>query len=80
MPINSGIKSSPIPSILCWSKIIPLDISGILSGSMAVSIKFGYFSLSFLPVPIKVPPVPTPDTKPLIGSESWFNISSPVVS
>ena len=57
--IDKGI--APIPSILCCDIILPCDINGILSGSIETILVFLYSSFNLFPIPINVPPVPTPD-------------------
>src|SRR6266567_7774112 len=58
---TSGIKPSPIPSILCGPQEPPARISHS-AGSTAKTLILGFCSLRYLPAPVTVPPVPCDNT------------------
>ena len=58
----SGTKPAPIPWILCGPET-PSDSTGEDAGSTATIFTSGFFSFKYSPVPVMVPPVPTPATK-----------------
>ena len=59
---TSGTNPAPIPRILC-APGVPLDNTGLVAGSTATILTFGFFSFKYSPTPVTVPPVPTPATK-----------------
>ena len=56
---TSGTNPAPIPWILCGPGLPP-ERTGESFGSTAITSMSGNFSFSTSPVPVTVPPVPTP--------------------
>ena len=78
---KSGINSSEIPSILCLATLYPVDKVGEFKGSSGDIFALEKFSLILCPIPITVPPVPTPATKPSMLKFKLFisfTISKPI--
>ena len=76
--MTPGINPAPIPWILCGPGAPP-ERTGESAGSTAISLTFGLCSLSPLPVPVAVPPVPTADTNASTFPSVSLQISSAVV-
>lgn len=57
-----GTKPAPIPCILCGPAFSPDKIADF-SGSTATTLMLGFNSFNLFPIPVIVPPVPTPATK-----------------
>ena len=74
----SGTKPAPIPWILCGPET-PSDSTGEDAGSTATIFTSGFFSFKYSPVPVIVPPVPTPATKMSTSPSVSSQISGPVV-
>ena len=74
-----GTKPAPIPWIP-WGPAWPSDNTGLVAGSTATTFTFGFWSFKYLPVPLTVPPVPTPATKISTFPSVSFQISGPVDS
>ena len=73
-----GAKPAPIPCILCgpgW----PPDSTGESAGSTAMVRSAGLRDFNTPPTPVRVPPVPTPDTSISTLPSVSFQISSAVV-
>ena len=78
-----GMNSSEIPCILCAPVLYPVGRVGELSGSNGWILQEGFSIFRRFPIPIAVPPVPTPATMPSAHSPSaanWRTISSPVIT
>ena len=59
---HAGCDSDAEPSsfLFCF---LSLPINGATSGSVKINLVSGSFSLNVLDTPVKVPPVPYPDTQ-----------------
>ena len=73
-----GIKSSPMHSIIWLPSSIPILRIDNVIGSKAYILELGFVSFILFPTPLNVPPVPIPETNPLI-SDCESMISFPVV-
>ena len=58
----------------------PSESTGEVAGSTATILMSGFCSLRYSPVPVSVPPVPTPATKMSTFPSVSFQISGPVVA
>ena len=76
---TSGTNPAPIPWILC-GPAFPSDNTGEVEGSSATIFTFGFCSFRYSPVPVRVPPVPTPAMKISTFPSVSFQISGPVVA
>ena len=72
------MKLAPMPSILCMPAL-PLESNGDSIGSTAMTFISGFFSFKYFPVPLNVPPVPTPAINISIFPSISLHISGPVV-
>ena len=59
---------------------MPVDSTAEVLGSTATTLTAGFFSFRNLPVPVMVPPVPTPAKKKSTLPSVSAQISGPVVS
>ena len=59
---TSGIKSGVQPWILCGAHALPASMEAA-AGSVAIIFVSGRAALMISPAPVKVPPVPQPDTQ-----------------
>ncbi len=75
----SGTKPAPIPCILC-EPAVPFDRIGESEGSTATTKISGFLDFRYSPVPVIVPPVPTPETKMSTLPSVSSQISGPVVA
>ena len=73
------MKFAPIPCILCVPAF-PVDNNGDRSGSTAIILISFFCFFKKRPVPVSVPPVPTPATKTSMQPSVSRHISGPVVS
>eukprot|EP00982_Pelagococcus_subviridis_P010918 31036-Pelagococcus_subviridis.AAC.14 len=74
-----GMNPAPMPWILCGPGPDPLKTADSF-GSTATTLTFGFLDLRYRPVPVTVPPVPTPQTRMSICPAVSSQISGPVVS
>ena len=74
----SGINPAPIPWILC-DPGSPPDSTALSSGSTAIILRPGLRGFSTEPIPVSVPPVPTPLTTMSTAPAVSRQISSAVV-
>ena len=68
-----------MPWIL-WDPLLPSERTGESSGSSATTLTAGFCSFRYSPVPVTVPPVPTPAIKISTFPSVSFQISGPVVA
>ena len=76
---TSGTKPAPIPWILC-APAFPSERTGESDGSRATILTAGFCAFRYSPVPVRVPPVPTPAIKISTFPSVSFQISGPVVA
>ena len=74
-----GMKPAPMPWIL-WGPGLPPERTGLSAGSTATVKKPGLRDLRYSLTPVRVPPVPTPETRMSAVPSVSFQISGPVVS
>ena len=77
--MTSGMNPAPIPWIMLPGPGSPPESTGLTSGSTATIRSVGFRSLRTCPHPVRVPPVPTPDTTTSTSPPVSFQISSAVV-
>ena len=80
----SGMKPAPMPWIVCRPGLIGspasfCEITGLLAGSTATTLRSGFLAFSASPQPVIVPPVPTPQTRMSICPSVSSQISAAVV-
>mmetsp|Transcript_21912 Transcript_21912/g.61021 ORF Transcript_21912/g.61021 Transcript_21912/m.61021 type:complete len:279 (-) Transcript_21912:42-878(-) len=74
-----GMNPAPMPWILCGPGDPP-EMTADSAGSTAMSCMEGFMGLRNCPVPVSVPPVPTPPTRASMLPPVSRQISGPVVS
>ena len=73
-----GTNPAPIPWILC-APAFPVERTADVSGSTATIFTSAFLLFKYSPVPVIVPPVPTPATNASTSPSVSFQISGPVV-
>ena len=73
-----GTNPAPIPWILCGPGLLPESTADV-AGSTATIFAFGFCDFMYFPIPVTVPPVPTPATNISTFPSVSLQISGPVV-